>query len=509
MKLRSFSRLGVRLLAFNIILVFLPIAGVLLLGAYEARLETAEIRDLTHRARLIAASIAREGTLDAIAFEDVIHRAKIDDMRVRLIDSRGNVVADSRYIVPPAPQRPPRTDRKNALYRIGAFLLRPVLRFVRPPEEPLEVDYYANAVRLEGPEIAEVLRGREHLDKKITARGQRSVTLYRMVPVIVGGWTVGAVVGSKSTFAILQDLYVVRLRVMRIFVVSMAAAILVTIFFSTSIVRPLRQLRVDARAVLDRRGRLRGRHFKGSKRRDEIGELSRALERIMRRLDAHVGVIETFAGDVVHELKNPLASIRNANEMLAEVNDPRDKRRFVGIIEQEVARMERLLSGVREISMIDARLVRERPQPLDLGALLGRIVDGFQLREDGRTVQLETGTGPLNVAASEDRLIQVFENILDNALSFTPAGGTVTVQVAAENGDVVTRIRDMGAGIPDANLGRIFDRFFTHRPDGSRGGHTGLGLAIVKTIVEGYGGAVTAANAEQGGAVFTVRLPKA
>ena len=111
-KLRSLSRLGVRLAAFNIILVFLPIAGVLLLGAYEARLETAEIRDLTHRARLIAASIAREGTLDANAFEDMIHRAKIDDMRVRLIDSRGSVVADSRYIVPPAPQRPPRTDRE-------------------------------------------------------------------------------------------------------------------------------------------------------------------------------------------------------------------------------------------------------------------------------------------------------------------------------------------------------------------------------------------------------------
>jgi two-component system, OmpR family, sensor histidine kinase ChvG len=508
MKLRSFSRLGVRLLAFNIILVFLPVAGVLLLGAYEARLETAEIRDLTHRARLIAATIAREGTLDADAFEDVIHRAKIDDMRVRLIDSRGRVVADSRFIVPPAPQRPPRTDRKNALYRLGAFLLRPVLRFVRPPEEPLEVDYYANAVRLEGPEIAEALRGREHLDKKITARGQRSVTLYRMVPVIVGGWTVGAVVASKSTFAILQDLYVVRLRVMRIFIASMAVAIMVTIFFSTSIVRPLRQLRIDARAVLDRRGRLRGRHFKGSKRRDEIGELSRALERIMRRLDAHVGVIETFASDVVHELKNPLASIRNANEMLSEVSEPADRRRFVGIIEQEVARMERLLSGVREISMIDARLVRERPQPLDLGVLLTRIIEGFRLRDDGKDEQLELGPGPLTVAASEDRLIQVFENILDNALSFTPEGGTVTLHVAAENGEVVTRIRDMGPGIPEPNLARIFDRFFTHRPDGSRGGHTGLGLAIVKTIVEGYGGAVSAANGEEGGAVFTVRLPR-
>ena len=100
----------------------------------------------------------------------------------------------------------------------------------------------------------------------------------------------------------------------------------------------------------------RGVHFKGSRRLDEIGELSRALERIMRRLDAHVGFIETFRGDVVHELKNPLASIRNANEMIADVSDPADRRRFVRVIEQEVARMERLLSGVREITTIDARL---------------------------------------------------------------------------------------------------------------------------------------------------------
>jgi two-component system sensor histidine kinase ChvG len=509
MKLRA-SRLGVRLLAFNAILVFLPVAGVLFLGEYEERLETAEIRDITHRARLVAAAIAREGTLDEDAFEDVIHRAKIDDIRVRLIDSRGNVVGDSREIVTPAPQQPPRTDRRNVLYRVGAFILRPALRFFRPPEQPLEVDYFANATRLEGAEIVEVLRGREHFDKKI-APGQRSVTLYRMVPIVVGGWSVGAVVASKSTFPILQDLYVVRLRVMRIFIASLAVAILVSIFFSMSVVRPLRQLRVDARAVLDRRNRLGDRqHFKGSKRLDEIGELSRALERIMRRLDAHVGFIERFASDVVHELKNPLASIRNANEMIADVTDAADRRRFVNVIDQEVARMERLLSGVREISMIDARLVREELEPVDLAALLTKIVEGFQLCEGQRIrFQLDAGSGPFIVDASEDRLTQVFENILDNAASFSPPGAAVTVSLAAENGQVIARIVDAGPGIPEANLANIFDRFFTHRPDSASrhaGGHTGLGLAIVKTIVEGYGGSVSAANAERG-AVFVVRLP--
>lgn len=514
---RFLFRLPFRLLAFNLLLVFLPVAGVLFLGQYEDRLETAEIRDLTHQARLVAAAIARGGTLDADAFEDVIRRAKIDDVRMRLIDSTGRVVADSQDVVTPRPPRPPRTDRHNVLYRIGAYLVRPLARWIRPPEQPLEIDFYANASRLTGNEIASVLRGREVLDKKITAdskapkfvQSQRSVTNYRMVPVVVAGWTVGAVVASKSTYTILQDLYVIRLRVMRVFLASIIVAILVGIFFSATIVSPIRQLRVDARSILDRRNRMRG-HFKGSRRGDEIGELSRALERIMRRLDAHVAFIERFAADVVHELKNPLASIRNANEMLADVSDPNDRRRFVRVIELEVARMERLLSGVREISIIDARLQKEEAHPVDLGALLTMLVEGFRVRERDRVrFDLQLGPGPLNVVAAEDRLTQVFENILDNAASFSPAGSTVTIRAQAEDGSIVTRISDEGPGIAPADLNRIFDRFFTHRPEGARVavGHTGLGLAIVRAIVEAYGGGVTAENGEKG-AVFTVRLPR-
>src|SRR5207237_3792434 len=157
------------------------------------------------------------------------------------------------------------------------------------------------------------------------------------VPLIVGGNIEGAVLASRSTNPILQDLYAVRLGVLRIFVAALIVATIVSIFFSTTIVRPLRQLRLDARSVLDRRGRIRG-HFKGSRRHDEIGELSRALERIMRRLDSHVKLMETFAEDVSHEVTNPLASIRTANEMLSEVNDPANRQRFARMIDQEVAR---------------------------------------------------------------------------------------------------------------------------------------------------------------------------
>ncbi|HVR38722.1 MAG TPA: ATP-binding protein [Thermoanaerobaculia bacterium] len=507
---RYISRISFRLLAFNLLLVFLPIGGVLLLGEYEARLETGETRAMTETAKIIAAAIAERRGIDAGKFAVIVRRAGMGDVRMRVVDTNGNVIADSEQIVPPPPPRRPRTDRHNLLYRVGRFLFRPILRSFRPPEAPLEVDFYDNAKRLGGIEIVAALHGHEGFDKKITARGQRSVTLYRTVPIVENGRVLGAVVASKSTFTILQDLYAVRLRVMRIFLASLGVAILVSIFFSTTIIKPLRQLRIDAREILDRRGHIRG-HFKGSKRLDEVGELSRALERIMRRLDAHVKFIETFASDVSHELKNPLTSIRNANEMLAEVSSPVDQRRFARIIDQEVARMERLLSGVREISTIDAQLVREEPVPVQLGVLLPMIVDGFRLREGDRVrFELVLPDEPLVVEASEDRLIQVFENLLDNAASFSPDGGTVTIHVSREDRAIVTSVSDEGPGIPEANLARIFDRFFTYRPEAPRhhGRHTGLGLAIVKSIVEGYGGAITASPGERG-AVFTIRLRSA
>ena len=509
--LRFFARLPVRLLAFNLLLMFLPIAGVLFLGAYETRLETAEVRGMTDQARLVAAAVGARGRLDAQTFEAILRTAKVADVRLRLIDPRAQVVADSEQIVAPAPVVVEDSARHSALYRIGVAIARPLLRLLRPPDPPLQVDFYANAARLTGPEIAVALRGREGFDKKITASGQRSVTLYRTVPVVTAGAVAGAVVASKSTYTILQDLYAVRLGVMQIFVASIVVAILVSLFFSATIVRPIRELRVDARAILDRDGSRTP--FAGSQRLDEIGELSRALERIMRRLDDRVSFIETFASDVSHELKNPLASIRNANEMLADVASPSDRRRFVRIVEQEVARMERLISGVREVSLVDARLGQEVRSEVALGQLLTSIVEGFRLREGARVqFELTVPDTRLAVDAAEDRLIQVFENVLDNAASFSPRGGTVRVSVTDEEQSIVTRIADDGPGISDAHLERIFDRFFTYRPDASReesGGHTGLGLAIVKAIVEGYGGAIGVTTAAGGGAEFEIRLPRA
>jgi two-component system sensor histidine kinase ChvG len=223
-----------------------------------------------------------------------------------------------------------------------------------------------------------------------------------------------------------------------------------------------------------------------------------------------VRFIESFAADVSHEFRNPLASIRTATEMLAEVDEQEQRKRFLRMVELEIARMESLLAGVREITMIDAQLTTEVRTRVDVRGLLERIADGFRMRANV-SITLQLPAEACEVNASEDRLIQVFVNVLENAISFSPAGGIVTITLSRDASTIVTTIADQGNGIADADLPRVFDRFFTHRPEATRprASHTGLGLAIVKAIVDGYGGSITPSNNTNGGATFEIRLPAA
>lgn len=368
----------------------------------------------------------------------------------------------------------------------------------------------ASSDTLDGKEIRAALSGREGQAIRATP-GQRFATLVRAVPIQSGGQVVGVVVVSQDGERIHGAVGSIRLRIVELGVLCVAVALVLSLLVSTTIARPLRRLRDEAEAIVDRRGRLKGA-FRASRRPDEIGDLSRSLEELTRRLEEHVRGLETFASDVAHELKNPLASIRTAAEMLSEVGDPGERRRFLTIVLDEVARMENQLSELAEITRIDARLEGEAQEPVPVNGLLERIAERLRVREGGR-VRFVVDSPPeiVTVHGSPSRLTQVFENILDNAASFSPDGGCVRVSLErSSDGAAVIGVRDEGSGIPQAHHARIFDRFFSYRPESGRGPdrpHAGLGLAIVKAIVEGYGGRVTAGNNPDRGATFTVWLP--
>jgi two-component system sensor histidine kinase ChvG len=518
MKLRLPSRISLRLLAFNVLLVFLPVGGVLFLDTYERHLLSAQERTMAQEGRLLAAAIeARERVAGEDAQRILIQLDQRQLARLRVINSAGEVVADSALLGPrreadgSAPDTAPAqtATERSLLYRIGSLPFR-LLRVARE-DSPTSEDRDFGSDLLARPEVQSALDGRYGAATRISVGPRRSVTLHIAIPVRIEGAVDGAVLVSQSTGRILQALDAVRLDVFKVFLLSLGAAVVLSLIAATTIARPLTRLRRRAGDILDGRGRLRG-GFTASTRRDEIGDLERALAELTRQLEQHLRATEAFAADVSHEFKNPLASIRTATDMALEDVEPGERRRFLMMIQNDVARMERLLSEAREISRIDAHLDDEELTKVALDELLAELVDSFRLRygEGGLQFDLALADTRVFVFASADRLTQVFENLVDNAVSFSPPHGRVAVAMRAFESVAEVTIADQGPGIPAEHRDRIFSRFFSYRPGDERdSGHTGLGLALVRSIVESYGGTVEADPRSGRGTKMIVTLPLA
>lgn len=509
---RAHTRIAARLLLFNVLLVFLPVAGLLYLDAYEQHLLEQQERAMVDAGRVLAAALSEVPFDDASAAGVTAHLSQATDARFRVVAPDGRVLADSHAGPPgelarvPDDAAAPRADavRSSWLYRTGAALGRTVRRvFAAPtPVVPSEAIVVSPGL-IAAPEVDRALAGAYGANTRLSPGGQRSVTLYSALPVRHDGVVVGAVLVSQSTWRILQRIYDVRLRMFTVVVVSLVFAVILMAVASFTIVTPLRRLRDDAVTLADRRGRLT-RRFRGTERRDEIGELARALDDLTSRLEAHLRFTERFSADVTHEFRNPLASIRASAETLADADAPADRDRFRTRIERDIGRLEMLLHGVRDVTSVDAQLEEEPRADVDVRALVST-----HLTERGGRCDVVGAADALIVEASPERLTQILDNLVDNAESFSPDDARVEVTVARQGGSACVRVRDHGPGIPPEHLLRIFDRFFCYRPTQSRARdqHSGLGLPIARTIAQSYGGDIRAWNDPGGGAVFEMTLP--
>ncbi len=525
--LRFLARIRFRLLAFNALLVFLPVGGMLFLDNYEKQLLDDRERAMVDQGRLLAAALSpaegppddarngeRNDTLDPEFANDILIRLqRQSDSRIRVVDTKFQLIADSSLLGPQRepvepiePIEPETGAFESLLYRMGSLPFRIYRELFVPPRPPHgSADIYVSGRPIDGSEIRAALAGRYGAATRISSGGQRSVTLYSAVPIRGGDSVVGAVLISQSTYRILHALYKLRTGLVRVFLASLGAAVVLSLLVSQTIARPLVRLRNQADAIVDRRGRLRGR-FEAPDRRDEIGDLSRTLERLRRRLEDHINEVESFAGDVSHEFKNPLASIRTAADVLLDLESLEDRKRFTDVIQREVARMERMLSAVREIGQLDAQVEVEEGESIALGEQLAGVVEAHRLRGHG-AVGLEQRARDLVVFGSPERLVQVWENLIDNAQSFNSPLVPVEISLDSDGADAIVRVLDRGPGVPESDFDRIFERFISSRSRDTTSIHTGFGLAIVKAIVENAGGTVRVGDRIGGGACFEVRLP--
>jgi two-component system sensor histidine kinase ChvG len=516
MKLRHPSRISLRLLAFNVLLVFLPVGGVLFLDTYERHLLGAQERTMAQEGRLMAAAIEARDRVDGEDARRILIQLEQRQLaRLRVVNLVGEVIADSALLGPrrengepvATESAPLSSTERSFLYRIGSLPFR-LVRGHTPEIVPV-ADTDGSSNLMSRQEILSALEGRYGAATRVSPPPRRSVTLHIAIPVRIDGAVEGAVLVSQSTGRILQALDAVRLDIFKVFLLSLGAAVILSLIAATTIARPLARLRRRAGDILDRRGRLRG-GFTASNRRDEIGDLERALAELTRQLEQHLRATEAFAADVSHEFKNPLASIRTATDMALEDVEPGERRRFLTMIQKDVARMERLLSEAREISRIDARLDDEARSEVVLDHLLTALVESFRLRNADLGLHFDLALADVDVVvfASADRLTQVFENLIDNAVSFSPEGGRITITLKADTKSAEVTITDEGPGIPDEHRDRIFSRFFSYRPEDTSGSnHTGLGLALTRSIVESHGGTITAEPHRGGGTKMVMVLP--
>ena len=225
--------------------------------------------------------------------------------------------------------------------------------------------------------------------------------------------------------------------------------------------------------------------------------------------------IEAFAADVTHELKNPLASLRSAIDGLDQVEDPDLRHKLMQIAREDVLRLDRLINDISEAARMDAELARARFERVDLGPLIEQLVASWENRRekgDARLAFARPRKDSAVVTGEPDRLARAIDNIIDNAISFSPPGGLVEIAATRVGDEVRIRIDDEGPGVPPDAREKIFNRFHSVRPEGENfGRHSGLGLAIAQAIVKGHDGEIDVQDRDDAasGARFTIWLPAA
>ncbi len=531
---RRHSPLTRRILLLNIVPVALLALGAVYLSDYEDELIDAELASLLVQGEMVAAGIAEVAViggetttnrLDAEAARQLLTRlVKPTGVRARLFSETGELLGDSAvlsetgriHVTPlPAPEEqqaePPQQHWTD---QIGDWLGRQFSHSDRFPEyierqNPTQRDF---------PEVASALRGFNASAVRTMSEGH--LLLSAAVPVQRYKQVLGALMLTRDNRAIAASLREVRYDMLTIAVAALGITVLLSLYLAGTITHPIVRLARAADEIrLARESRPEIPDL--GKRGDEIGDLNDALRSMTDALWQRINTIESFAADVAHELKNPLTSLRSAIEVAARPNLEAEQRaKLMAIVVHDIERLNRLISDISDASRLDAELMRGEFKTVDLKTLLSDMIQHYATvtaQKAGVEVELRLSANPPYEGVGHDgRYGQVFRNIIDNALSFSPKGSRILVELSREarNGPFVVTIDDEGPGIPEDNLESIFQRFYSERPSEHFGQHSGLGLSICRQIMETYGGSITASNrkANDGrilGARFIVRVPAA
>lgn len=540
-----FSSLTRRIVVLNMAGLLVLVVGILYLNQWRAGLIDARVQSLRVQGEIISAAIAASATVDSdiisidpdrlldaqagnispFSYFDPTLEFPINPERVapllrnlitptrtraRIYDGQGLLILDSENIYARGEVLRQAIDTSGS----GSFFLldwwNALISWSPGGNYPTYQEYQAD----EGtryPEVASALNGAPADFVRVDAQNQLVVSV--AVPVQRLRAIVGAILLSTEPGDIDSVVAQERSSILRIAGIAAGVQIVLSLLMAGTIAGPMRRLSAAAERV-QTAGNARAEIPDLTDRPDEIGHLSDALRRMTDALYNRIEAIERFAADVAHELKNPLTSLRSAVETLPLAKKPEDRERLTNIIQHDVRRLDRLITDISSASRLDAELARESAERVDVEKLAEAMVAIQKDVAAGRNVDVvlgkRAGRGATLVNGHETRLAQVFANLVDNAVSFSPPGGTVTVAISTEGETIKVSVTDEGPGIT-GDVTRIFQRFYTDRPETeSFGNHSGLGLSISKQIIEAHKGSIRAENrTDRSGAIFTIVLPRA
>jgi len=348
-------------------------------------------------------------------------------------------------------------------------------------------------------EVFEAARGGKTVTESVSDNEGR-LLFSVAAPITVMGESVGTVVLTSHSAEIDRLVRYEREQILQIFIVALVLSVGLSLMLASTISNPLSDLAAAAESGRDRDTRRvaqnRVRIPDLAARPDEIGRLSVALRSMVSALYDRIDGNEQFAADVAHEIKNPLASLRSAVGSMRFVKKDEQREKLLDVIEQDVRRLDRLVSDISNASRLDSELVKEEEEEFNLLKTLSNLCQYLsqQAGDKGVDFIIDLPGDPISIHGLEARLAQVFVNLVTNAISFCDEGDAVRVWARRRDNRVLVVVEDTGPGIPEQALAKVFKRFYSERPQAEFGKHSGLGLAISKQIVEAHGGVIWAEN---------------
>ncbi|MBF9030828.1 histidine kinase [Rhodobacterales bacterium HKCCE3408] len=527
------SPLARKIIVFNLLGIVVLVAGVLFLNPFRDSLVLQRERALAIEAQLIADVF--EATLPEAALlprtadtgdevpspEETLRRIGLSEGTDVYVYARDGTLLTSTEVVARNPIRPVQglEERERRTLVITDFLnsvwdaIAGVLSGGETPEPIADPSEIAGAL------VDTALRG-----GTVIARGNGSGgTVYTAASPVEGAdGVIGVIAVTTPAGEIDQLVRFEREQILQMFVIALFVSIVLSVVLASTIANPLSDLSAAAELGRDRNARkmspTRVRIPDLTGRPDEIGRLSGALRGMVSALYDRIDSNEQFAADVAHEIKNPLASLQSAVGTMRLAKNDDQRNRLLEVIEHDVRRLDRLVSDISNASRLDSELVKEEEEDFDLIRMLENLSRYHAEEASRRGVEfiIDLPKDPVRTTGLEARLAQVFVNLIANAISFCQEGDAVRIWARKRENRVLVVVEDTGPGIPEQALTKVFNRFYSERPEQQFGNHSGLGLAISKQIVEAHGGVIWAENirpteadvtSEPLGARFVVGLP--